>query len=573
MPTFQVSSSADDATSNTGGLMNLTAATLDIQEFADRYQIFRFQSTGIPQGATITAATLEVYLSNATRDDIDWDIWGDDTDDSNQPTGTSGDIINRTQTSGAIIWAELDAGTGFKVSPSLIGIVQEIVDRPGFNGGSISIICKWRSGRATVRSYDGNPLEAAKLNVTYSSGGGGGEPPPTLESVNLSYSRFSEPYMRLAVYDNLDNLKFSIDGKDVLNAEWSLVTNGVSQLSFSMSECDFSDQIDFWDGIRVWFSPDPSCVKPNWEGDTVFFVLDIDDTDAEEEDDLGDRYEFTCYSADILLESRAIPYFTGTSQAEKSGPADTIILELAEEGFGATSITPVGPTSISSLPPGYFDSRDWSEFITIDTSDSGLAPDSNNASFAWNGSLFDSMARVASESEESGHKLYFGFECPPSRKMVFKVYNIARGSDLSSSVVLSKANGRLTRTRYVRSVRNERTVAWTPGRSSGSVRTVGFHKDDDRVKKHRFGWRETIARSANESVPNSLNGAAESAVEKGPENFLTCVVNTEYYNDVWGWGDRVRFAHRNIVRSGTIDSVTVSVEAGEASINATITED
>ena len=75
MSTFiaQVSASADDAAeqgadNNSPGTVSITGATLSLKGTgsASRYWAFRFENVTIPQGATISAAAIQVYCPNST---------------------------------------------------------------------------------------------------------------------------------------------------------------------------------------------------------------------------------------------------------------------------------------------------------------------------------------------------------------------------------------------------------------------------------------------------------------------------------------------------------------------------
>ena len=52
-------------------------------------------------------------------------------------------------------------------SPSLVPIVQELIDRPGWASGNALVVLVSGTGRRTARSYDANPAKAPLLHIDY----------------------------------------------------------------------------------------------------------------------------------------------------------------------------------------------------------------------------------------------------------------------------------------------------------------------------------------------------------------------------------------------------------------------
>jgi len=57
-----------------------------------------------------------------------------------------------------------------KVSPDLSGIVQEVIDLPGWSSGNSMVVVIEGFGERTVESYDGESENAPLLVVTYVQG-------------------------------------------------------------------------------------------------------------------------------------------------------------------------------------------------------------------------------------------------------------------------------------------------------------------------------------------------------------------------------------------------------------------
>lgn len=185
--TVQVAASSDDAAVNqTKSVYQETDVWLvndsSKNGASQTYTVgLRFQSVTIPQGATINAATLDIYV-RAIKDDVNVDIHAEAADNAATFASTN-TPEDRTRTTASVLWSAtgLTDGTtdAWATSPDIASVVQEVVNRAGWtSGNSLAIICRGRIDAGIIRtlqymSYDGNTAKAAKLNVTYTTGGGG----------------------------------------------------------------------------------------------------------------------------------------------------------------------------------------------------------------------------------------------------------------------------------------------------------------------------------------------------------------------------------------------------------------
>lgn len=168
-----IGASSDDALQD-AGTVTLTGATPTINA-SNKYAGFRFTNVTVDQGSTTSApTTLDLYLPSAANDDADVDIWAEATDDAATFSATSNNISGRTATTAVVTWTASSLGTGWKSSPDIASIIQEIVSRPGWvSGNDIVIVLKGRSVNALrFEAYDGGAGTYATLNITYTTGGG-----------------------------------------------------------------------------------------------------------------------------------------------------------------------------------------------------------------------------------------------------------------------------------------------------------------------------------------------------------------------------------------------------------------
>jgi hypothetical protein len=142
----------------------------------------RFTGVNIPQGSTIISASLELHASSNQWLTIGANIAGDASDnsatfsDSDRPSGrplTSTTIVHSSNAqSVANTWYTLD---------DVASVVQEIVNRPGWQpGNSLALVMQGTGGAWGSKfaySYDGGPLLAPRLVITFDASTSGPQAP------------------------------------------------------------------------------------------------------------------------------------------------------------------------------------------------------------------------------------------------------------------------------------------------------------------------------------------------------------------------------------------------------------
>ncbi|MAT97536.1 MAG: hypothetical protein CL608_10375 [Anaerolineaceae bacterium] len=164
----RVAAVSDDAEEGTGGAMTLSG-DLDL---AQENIGMRFTALSIPAGATITNAYLVMTPEDTNTDAASVTIVGEDSNDAVTFTTTSGNITGRPFTTASVNWT-LSAWTAGQVvqSPNITGIIQEIVNRPGWSSGNdLVIILTTGTGERDAVSFDIDSGAAPLLHVDYSFG-------------------------------------------------------------------------------------------------------------------------------------------------------------------------------------------------------------------------------------------------------------------------------------------------------------------------------------------------------------------------------------------------------------------
>lgn len=188
MPEQQVQTSSGDAR-NLGGAegpwpctrdgLSLTGNWVYVGKAASFWYLsgFNFPSCPIPQGATISSATLTINASHDETVSVNWTIAAMAADDA---ATWSSDLqpydAYESKTTASVDWTPDNwTAANWYQSPDISSIIQEIVNREGWvSENGISFIFYAKNSDETlnrrIRSYDGDNEKGAKLNVEYISG-------------------------------------------------------------------------------------------------------------------------------------------------------------------------------------------------------------------------------------------------------------------------------------------------------------------------------------------------------------------------------------------------------------------
>lgn len=180
--TVQIVATTDSANdcmvSATNSQLNTGALIQGINVGFNQYGGIRFPALNVPQGATITSATLA--LASATNgtgtSGTSWGKWfGDAVDNAGAWTQSSRpDQITRTTAFSPVAMAPTDSAVN---NHDVTAIVQEIVNRPGWQSGNAIRFggdpTGGSGGYAQFHDYGSQPTKAATLAVSFYSGAGG----------------------------------------------------------------------------------------------------------------------------------------------------------------------------------------------------------------------------------------------------------------------------------------------------------------------------------------------------------------------------------------------------------------
>lgn len=180
MATFEkrITIGANDGFSRGSGVFSTTENSIlmgDTGGFGIEYSPFLlFTSFDIPVGSTITAAYIQITCNDfaSTGTFVDSDLYGNLSVSPSAPTSQA-EFAAKVRTSAKVDWQPGDWSLDEQVNtPSLITIVQEIVDQDGYGpGNSIQFFFdEGSSASVSTRSFysfEGSATKAALLHVEY----------------------------------------------------------------------------------------------------------------------------------------------------------------------------------------------------------------------------------------------------------------------------------------------------------------------------------------------------------------------------------------------------------------------
>lgn len=168
--------SGDDDAYEIDGVVNNSSSSVKISNGTDTVTSgFRFQNLMIPQGAEITKAYIRFSSSQLNTSATSIKIRGELSSNSASFTTTNNDLSSRTPTASELVWEEDNDWplSGDSVaSPSIINVLQEVIDQNGWCGGnSLSILMEGTSVSSSsdrrTNSYNNGSGLTPQLIVSY----------------------------------------------------------------------------------------------------------------------------------------------------------------------------------------------------------------------------------------------------------------------------------------------------------------------------------------------------------------------------------------------------------------------
>jgi len=167
----RVAAGADDAEERLDtGQVFLGSSDLElVRDATNQLVALRFTGVTILPGTVIERAWLELKTDEATSEPTTLLLHGQAADNAPAFVSAAGNISGRTQTAAFTRWTPGAWNTLGKLrrTPDISAVVQEIVDRPGWQNGNALVILIGGNGKRVAEAYDGDPDGAPLLHLEY----------------------------------------------------------------------------------------------------------------------------------------------------------------------------------------------------------------------------------------------------------------------------------------------------------------------------------------------------------------------------------------------------------------------
>ncbi|WHH58241.1 metallophosphoesterase [Petroclostridium sp. X23] len=186
----RIQNSMDDMEERADGSLDYDSSDLEIvDEDSNQLIGIRFADLSIPKGSEIVNAyiqfTVDEVSDKKNKDPFNITIQAEDTANSAGFANENFTVSSRTRTQTAVTWSgipkwtEVQAAGEDQRTPNLASLVQEIVDKDGWNAGNALSFILSGTGARCAESYEGGGQEQAPtLHVVYKDGEDQTQPQP-----------------------------------------------------------------------------------------------------------------------------------------------------------------------------------------------------------------------------------------------------------------------------------------------------------------------------------------------------------------------------------------------------------
>ncbi len=177
MLVFQITSGGDDAEEFTNGTVNVSDSDLELvndgTSRGNQRVGLRFPAVNLPKGAQIIDAYIQFETDETGTAATNLQVRGFAQDATTAFATTAQNISSRPVTQSVVAWNDLAAWNKLDEkheTPNLAPIVQEIIERSGWQSGNAIGFVLTGTGRRTAEAHNGEAGAAAKLFIQYSGG-------------------------------------------------------------------------------------------------------------------------------------------------------------------------------------------------------------------------------------------------------------------------------------------------------------------------------------------------------------------------------------------------------------------
>jgi hypothetical protein len=225
----RINSNMDDVEEKSNGRMYTTSSDLELTYDGNEQTVgLRYTRVTIPQGATITNAYVQFTTDETNSGATSLTIRAEDENNASAFSESRYNVSSRRQTAAAVnwqpaAWNSVGSAGSDQRTPNLKSLVQEVVNRSGWNSGNSLVLMVTGSGERTAESHNGSSSKAPLLHIDYTieSTGDPTTGDPTTGDAVIIEKRIS---------NNLDDVEESSSGNiNTGSSDVELVYDGSNQ--------------------------------------------------------------------------------------------------------------------------------------------------------------------------------------------------------------------------------------------------------------------------------------------------------------------------------------------------------
>ena len=166
--TLDIAAGGDDGVEVSSGEVGVAGETLGVHATYYPYVGLLFRGVAIPAGAVVTAAHVNLYVTNTVSDSPALTIRGQ-FNPANFAT-TNYNLSSRTKTAAGVSWVASNIGTGIKASPDISAVLNEIVGTAGWASGddlALFLIDNGTGGNVQFAPYENDTYPPPQLVVEW----------------------------------------------------------------------------------------------------------------------------------------------------------------------------------------------------------------------------------------------------------------------------------------------------------------------------------------------------------------------------------------------------------------------
>lgn len=335
---------------------------------------------------------------------------------------------------------------------------------------------------------------------------------------------------------------------DFYSLEYMRIVNNVGELNAQLP-MSYLGLIQPYNTFDVWRSAGGGTTSP-YLGTQALWIIILVGIALDESGRLV--LQVKALDASLILDSRFVAYYAGSSQTGKTGLAGDVMKAIVTENISSTASDYNGATD-RGLPSSLF-------AVQQNLGDGA----SVSMSFSWR-KVLNVLQDIANASTTAGTYMAFDIVSDGLGHLQFNTYQGQRGTDhrTNNPIILDPYAGNLASTALTFDYTEEATFVYAAGQGTDSSRTVATAQNDTRLAVSPLSRREYFQDARQATNLTQTQDAADSALRdnRGLVTYDSKIIETasNRYGIEYQFGDILPCQLLNILTDCMLTKVHVSV--------------